>query len=411
MAFIFLQVYKDKLSKSGKNSTELSKIMIKMVNEGLGGIKETKILGNEDFFVNRYSKTLKAFSFAQYHLRIIQLLPRYAMETIAICSMLLVLIIIILQNAVLGNMLPEIALIAMAAFRILPSFNRMLGSIASLRYFKVSLDVIYKDLISKQPDMDKVTRRSIKKSQKSKILSGDIELTNIVYNYPNIKEPTINNLSLFIPQGKCVGIVGASGAGKTTLVDIILGLLVPDKGTVTVGGKNIFSDVLSQWQQNLGYIAQLAYHSDESIRRNVAFGIEDKDIDDEKVWEALRKAQLKKFVEKLPNKLESYMGERGVKFSGGERQRIGIARALYHDPKVLIFDEPTSSLDQKTEREIIKVIEEQKNEKTVIIIAHRISTLQTCDIIYNIKPGVGAEKVTFDEIGQGLDDFIAENQV
>jgi len=287
----------------------------------------------------------------------------------------------------------------------------MLGSIASLRYFKVSLDVIYKDLISKQPDMDKVTRRSIKKSQKSKILSGDIELTNIVYNYPNIKEPTINNLSLFIPQGKCVGIVGASGAGKTTLVDIILGLLVPDKGTVTVGGKNIFSDVLSQWQQNLGYIAQLAYHSDESIRRNVAFGIEDKDIDDEKVWEALRKAQLKKFVEKLPNKLESYMGERGVKFSGGERQRIGIARALYHDPKVLIFDEPTSSLDQKTEREIIKVIEEQKNEKTVIIIAHRISTLQTCDIIYNIKPGVGAEKVTFDEIGQGLDDFITENQV
>jgi ATP-binding cassette, subfamily B, bacterial PglK len=402
LAVSFLYIYKDKLSKAGKDQQDYNEVMIKAVNEGLGGIKETKILGHENFYVNTYSKNLVDYSLSLYTLRVVQLLPRYAMETIAVCSMLLVLIILIMQNAVLGNMLPALALIAMAAFRILPSFNRMLGSIASLRYFKVSLDVIYKDLILAEADIKDINRPKIERAQDLKALSGDIKLKNIVYNYPNVKEPTINNISLSISRGSCVGIVGPSGAGKTTLVDIILGLLVPNKGTVTVNGNNIFSDVLPQWQQNLGYIAQLAYHSDESIRRNVAFGIEDKDIVDEKVWEALAKAQLKNFVEELPDKLESYMGERGVKFSGGERQRIGIARALYHDPEVLLFDEPTSSLDQQTEKEIIKVIEAQKNKKTVIIIAHRISTLKTCDVIYNIIPGIGVKKVTFDEIEQGL---------
>ena len=224
-------------------------------------------------------------------------------------------------------------------------------------------------------------------SNKGKRTFNDsIRLTDVSFRYPNQMEYSIKDISLTIPIGQSVAFIGESGAGKTTLVDIILGILQPEKGNVLVDGKNLH-DLKSLWQQKIGYIPQSIFLSDDSIRGNVAFGIENEQIDDEAVWKALEQAQLKEFIEALPDQLETSVGERGIRLSGGQRQRIGIARALYHNPEILFMDEATSALDNETEKEIMKAIDGLKGEKTLIIIAHRLTTIENCDTVFKINNG------------------------
>jgi ABC-type multidrug transport system fused ATPase/permease subunit len=312
-------------------------------------------------------------------------IPRYLIETILVATVLTMMVIIMFQGRNTGELVSTMALYAMAAFRLMPSISRIMGLITSIRYSKPGLDVVYEDLfLIDNDDSDTPIVESTKNGPR--YFHDSIELKDVSFRYPNQKEYSIRDISLEIPIGTAVAFIGESGAGKTTVVDIILGLFEPEKGKVLVDGRNLKQERIA-WQKKIGYIPQSIFLSDDTIRNNVAFGIDNDMVDDREVWRALEQAQLKDFVEGLPHKLDTSVGERGVRLSGGQRQRIGIARALYHNPEILIMDEATSALDNDTEKEIMKAVDGLKGEKTLIIIAHRLSTIENCDIVFKINKG------------------------
>lgn len=386
---VFFKVFKKKISSLGKLQQATSRQMIKWINQGLGASKEVKVSGREGFFIQSFSKQSEKFAVTVRFYRMLNQIPRMVNETIIVSSILGMVLIIILRGGDMSTLLATMALFAMAAFRLMPSINRMVSAISTIKYNAPALDVIYDDLIA---EIENEERRNQEKQEESNYTSSErifqhaIELENVSYRYPNQSDYTVSDVSLKIPIGKSVAIVGASGAGKTTIVDIILGLLEPEKGRVLVDGIDL-KDQLPLWKKKIGYIPQDIYLSDDSIRKNIAFGINDKRIEDESVWRALVAAQLKDYVEKLPEGLDTFVGERGIRLSGGQRQRIGIARALYHNPEILILDEATSALDNETEKGIMSAIDGLKGEKTLIIIAHRLSTIENCDIVFEIVEG------------------------
>ena len=299
------------------------------------------------------------------------------------------MLFIILRGGDMTTLLSTMGLFAMAAFRLMPSINRMVTAVTSIKYNYPALDIIYEDLLVNEEN-ELLVNKNINLNKQQNVIKRTfhrgIKLENVFYRYPNQLEYNIYDVSLEIPVGKSVAFVGPSGAGKTTIVDIILGLLNPEKGRVLVDGKEL-KEQLTLWQKKIGYIPQSIYLSDDSIRRNVAFGMDDKEIDDDAVWRALRDAEMKEFIEKMPEGLDTFVGERGVRLSGGQQQRIGIARALYHNPEILFLDEATSALDTDTEKEIMKAIDGLKGEKTLIIIAHRLSTIENCDMVFQMQNG------------------------
>lgn len=393
--FLFFKVFRKKTNELGKKQQLVSGKMIKWVNQGLGASKEIKVMGKESFFVNEFTKEGKMNAHISRYRMMLEQTPRLYLETIIVTIVLLIMLIIIVQGNDTSQMVSTMALFVMAAFRIMPSLNRIMAMLTTIRFNYPALTEIYEDLIgSKDEETSETlfTRNSTSELTDKGIrtFSDSIVLTDVSFRYPKQTEYSINNISLKIPIGKSVAFIGESGAGKTTLVDLILGVLEPEQGKVLVDGKNLF-EIKSIWQQKIGYIPQSIYLSDDSIRGNVAFGMNSEQINDEAVWKALEQAQLKEFVEGLPNQLETYVGERGIRLSGGQRQRIGIARALYHNPEILFMDEATSALDNDTEKEFMMALEGLKGEKTLIIIAHRLSTIENCDIVYKITKGNLAE--------------------
>lgn len=387
---IFLRAFRSKITKAGKIHQNAQGGMIKWVNQGLGAGKEVKVSGREKFFIDAYTRESKKFADAARFHEMINQVPRMFIETIVIATILMVVLVIMIQTQDLTTLLATTALFAMSAFRLMPSINRMISAITVIRHNKPALDVIYNDLIIEDVESEinvkTFEEQAVIVNSDERTFTTSIEAENISFRYPGAHEDAIRDVSLSIRIGQSVAFVGETGSGKTTLVDLILGVLRPDMGDVKIDGKKIH-DIWKQWQRKIGYIPQFIYLSDDSIRRNVAFGLEKKDIDDQAVWDALEKAQLKKFIKALPDQLDTFVGERGVRLSGGQRQRIGIARALYHNPEILFMDEATSALDNETEKEIMNAIDRLRGEKTLIIIAHRLSTIKNCDVIFNMSEG------------------------
>jgi ABC-type multidrug transport system fused ATPase/permease subunit len=309
-------------------------------------------------------------------------LPRLWLELLAVVGLATLVIVMLAQGREMATIVPTLGLFAAAAFRLMPSVNRVLNSAQALRYYLPVVNTLREELKLAAPEQ--TARR-----QPGPATSGfqtEICLANICYTYPSAAAPALKNLIIRIRKGESVGFVGPSGSGKSTLVDVILGLLTPGAGQVLVDGENIQHD-LRAWQDQIGYVPQSIYLTDDTLRRNVAFGLADEAIDDAAVKRAVRAAQLEEFVAGLPKGLETFVGERGIRLSGGQRQRIGIARALYHDPAVLVLDEATSALDMATERGVMQAVNALQGSKTLLIVAHRLSTVGGCDRLYRLEQG------------------------
>ncbi len=389
LATLFVsKVLKKKLNYIGGEARTEQANLYKWVLQSATGIKDVKVLGKERYFTDRYGESAKNYAYYQTRNTVLASSPRLLIETVAIAGVLGYMAVNIAMGIEIKNMVGLIGAFGIAALRLLPSVNRINTYMANISYYEPSLDYIYENVDMKElreiPEI--LERKEEKKKEEALTLKKKIELKDITYAYPNTTKLIFDRASMNIPVGKSVGVVGSSGAGKTTLVDILLGLLKLQDGQILSDGTDIFSN-MSAWLNNIGYIPQTIYMLDDTVRNNVAFGVECDKIDDERVWQVLEEAQLKEYVEQLDDGLDSQIGERGIRISGGQRQRLGIARALYHDPEFLVFDEATSALDTDTETAIMEAVENLHGRKTMVIIAHRLRTIENCDIIYEVKDG------------------------
>lgn len=376
---------RSRVQRYARVSTSAFAGMIKWLNQGIGCIKEIKVLGRERFFLDRYCTNSSGCAVATAKHQVLLALPRVYFEIITVTAIVLIVLVHLLKGSDPQKLIATLGLFAMASFRLMPAMNRIATMLTGMRFGMVQLDLIHHDLIDRQPaaptaDCDTAGENS------TMTLADRISLRDITYRYPSSEQDVLDRISLDIPKGSSIGLIGASGSGKSTLVDLLLGLLQPSAGVISVDGTPITKN-LRGWQRNIGYIPQQIYLIDDTVARNIALGIPDDEISIERLWQVLRIAQLSDFVSTLPGQLEAGIGEQGICLSGGQRQRIGIARALYHDPQVLVLDEATSALDGETERSFMEAINGIGSEKTLIIVAHRLSTLDRCDAVYRLEQG------------------------
>lgn len=377
-------VMKPALRRSGRRYQQSTADATKWLMQSLHGIKEVKVAAKESFFLREYGKAGKKSIDCEKKNTVMMHIPRLTIETVTVAAMLGVIALMMLRGKQVVDLVPQLSAFAMAAVRLLPSTNRISTAYNNISYYEPMLDKMLENM--RDVDEGDVTWNNGTKNNTFFTLHRQVELQNVTYRYPNTEEPVLNNSNMVVPVGKSVGIVGVSGAGKTTAVDILLGLLKPEKGQVLADGKNIEEDYQG-WLSHLSYIPQSIYMLDDTIRANVAFGFDLKKVSEEQIWRALREAQLEEFVKSLPEGLDTSIGERGVRLSGGQRQRIGIARALFTDPELIILDEATSALDNETEAAIMDAINALHGKKTLIIIAHRLTTIEECDIVYRVEAG------------------------
>lgn len=382
-------ILKPIMRKAGEENQEFYSGLYKWIDQSVMGIKEIKIARKESYFINEYSKCGAGYVGAVQRYNLFNATPRLLIETVAIAGMILYLMIQLLQGSAAADIVPQLGLLAVAAMRLIPCANRINNHLTSISYFEPFFMGVSDNLQDEIRDerIDYSAETYEKKIDVEKLdVKKEIVLSDITYKYPNSEVLIFDHADMKIPVGKSVGIVGTSGAGKTTIVDILLGLLQLESGRILADGVEVREHYAS-WLKNIGYIPQTIFMIDSTIRRNVAFGYADEDIDDAKVWEALREAQLDEFVRGLPEGLDTSIGERGIRISGGQRQRIGIARALFEDPEVLVLDEATSALDNETEAAIMDSINRLHGRKTLIIIAHRLQTIEKCDLVYRVEDG------------------------
>ena len=382
-------ILKPIMRKAGEENQEFYSGLYKWIDQSVMGIKEIKIARKEGYFINEYSKCGAGYVSAVQRYNLYNATPRLLIETLAIAGMILYLMIQLLQGTAAVDIVPQLGVLAVAAMRLIPCANRINNHLTSISYFEPFFmgvsDNLQEEIRDENVDYNAETYQ--KKIDVEKLdVRKEIVLQDITYRYPNSQALIFDHADMMIPVGKSVGIVGTSGAGKTTIVDILLGLLQLETGSILADGVEVREHYAS-WLKNIGYIPQTIFMIDSTIRRNVAFGYADEDIDDNKVWEALREAQLDEFVKGLPEGLDTSIGERGIRISGGQRQRIGIARALFEDPEVLVLDEATSALDNETEAAIMDSINRLHGRKTLIIIAHRLQTIEKCDMVYRVEDG------------------------
>ena len=378
-AWGFHRLTRGRIARWGEARQHHEGLRIQHLQQGLGGAKDAKLLGRENEFLEQYRPhNLQSARVGQLQTTL-QQLPRLWLELLAVNGLAILVISMLAQDHAPEAVLSTLGLFTAAAFRIMPSINRVLGAVQSLRYGLPVTDVLHAELNLGMPKVpppfSPVTP-----------FTASLEMFQITYNYPLAAEPSLKDISLTIRHGESIGFIGASGAGKSTLIDILLGLLTPDAGEVRVDGKDIQSN-LRNWQDQIGYVPQLIFLTDDTLRRNVAFGLPADQIDEAAVLRAIHAAQLGQFVNELPDGLDTLVGERGVRLSGGQRQRIGIARALYHDPAVLVLDEATSALDTTTERGVMDSVRALRGDKTLIIVAHRLSSVEHCDHLYRLDRG------------------------
>lgn len=396
---VFTLLIRNKLHKYGVLLPHIRSQMHKHVYEGLGGYKDAKVLKRESYFISETKKSLQNFADASRHQQISSQLTKPFLETIAIIAMLSIVIFITVQGRPLEAVLSVLALFSLAAIRLLPSLNAILSGYTGIKANLFTIDPVYKDF----KDLE-AYRHVVEKDEPILALKKDIVLKEVSYQYPQSQKPAISGINLHIKNGEAIAFVGSSGAGKTTLVDVLLGLLDGYQGGILIDDAEL-RDHINGWQKNIGYIPQQIYLSDNTIRSNIAFGIAVADIDKEKLQHAIHAAQLEELVQSLPEGLDTEIGERGVRLSGGQRQRIGIARALYHNPQVLIMDEATSALDNITEKYVVEAIERLKGDRTIITIAHRLSTVKNCDRLYLMKGGRIISQGTYDELLENSAEF------
>jgi ABC-type bacteriocin/lantibiotic exporter with double-glycine peptidase domain len=390
------------MKKAGTENQEFYSGLYKWIHQSVTGIKEIKIGAKEPYFINEYAKCGRGYVGAVQRYNLFNSTPRLLIETVAISALIIYIMIQALNGRLVNDFVSAFATFAYAFMRMIPSANRINNYLTSIAYFEPFFmgvsDSLQEEIRDNNISYDEgaYEKEYLKKQAVTKLeIKNHIVLSDITYKYPNTEVLIFDHAEMTIPIGKAVGIVGTSGSGKTTIVDILLGLLQLETGRITADGVDV-SAHYDSWLKNIGYIPQTIFMIDDSIRKNVAFGIAEEQIDDDKVWRALAEAQLDEFVSGLPEGLDSGIGERGIRISGGQRQRIGIARALYDDPEVLVLDEATSALDNDTEAAIMEQINRLHGRKTLIIIAHRLQTIEKCDIIYRIENG----KATLEQQGK-----------
>jgi ATP-binding cassette subfamily C protein len=371
---LFYRGIRKKIGALGQREQRYRTEMFQWINRGLAGFKEITVLGRQRFFADSFAKNSIDCARAVTIFQATAQVPRLFIETIAIAAVMLIVGMILAQGRRLDGVLPILALFAAATFRLIPSLSRIVHAFSIIRYYKPAISVVYDDLRALEAQRGTAPSPAEERVR----FERAIELRNVSYAYPGA-EPVLRDLSLTIPKGRSVALAGSSGAGKTTVADLIIGLLRPTSGEVTVDGRRLDGRIAS-WQRQIGYVPQHIYLSDDTVRRNVAFGVSDDRIDDARVWSVLAQAQLAELVESFPDGLDTRVGERGARLSGGQRQRLGIARALYHGPELLVMDEATSALDDETEAAVTAAIERLKGTMTLVVIAHRASTLTKCDL-------------------------------
>lgn len=379
---LIMRTLKKNIRTKGQNVREARAGMTQWLMQTFGGIKETKLLEREDFFMNRFSSHCSKFANNHCVYQTLSYMPKPAMETACIASLLGVIAIKLLRGVNSEYFISTVSIFAVAAFRLLPAFNRITGYMSRIMFNHHGLNSVYHDL----KEVEELERELKARENLVERLpfEKEIEIKNVSFRYPNVEENVLDDVSVTIPKNKSVAFIGPSGAGKTTLADILLSVLTPQKGAVLVDGENIEHNI-RQWHSKLGYIPQSIYLIDDTIRNNISYGIEEAYIDEDRIWEVVKEAQLKEFVDSLEDGLDTYIGEGGVRLSGGQRQRVGIARALYGNPEILILDEATSALDTDTETAVMEAIDSLAGKKTLVIIAHRLSTIENCDIVYEIN--------------------------
>ena len=377
---LFAKRYKNYMSKIGEEDRNYSAGIVKWLHQSFGGMKETKILGREPFFCSQFDHNYGNWAEREKIYRFLQVAPRPVMEAVCITALLGIIVLKLLHGTQSAYFISTVSVFAVAAIRLLPSINRITSNYGVIMFNIPAFDAVYSDL----KEIEQLGHAfSTANSKKDKLVfEKSIEVKDITFGYPRKDENVLENISLTIKHHQSVALIGPSGAGKTTLADIILGILKPTKGGIFVDGVNI-EEKSDEWRANLGYIPQSIYLMDDTIRNNILYGQEK--ADEERLWKAVEEAQLKEFLNSLENGLDTVIGENGVCLSGGQRQRIGIARALYTNPDVLVLDEATSALDNETEEAVMEAINHLAGNKTLIIIAHRLSTIEKCDVIFEVK--------------------------
>jgi ABC-type multidrug transport system fused ATPase/permease subunit len=379
---LFFKVIKKKIRTQGEIVRKNRQGQTRWLMQSFGGIKETKIAQTEGYFLKKFDNEYESFAKNHCSYQTLAYLPKPAMETVVIGALLFVVMIKLLRGVDSVYFVSTMSVFAVAAYRLLPSFNRISGYLGRIMFDKASVDAIYKDLKT----VEELEKNAGEIDETDINFSKEIVVDNLSFKYPLSEKNVLENVSLTLPKNKSVAFIGPSGAGKTTLADIILGLLYQQNGSIKVDGVSI-PENSKCWKRKLGYIPQTIFLTDDTITNNIAYGVDEKDIDEKRVLEVIEEAQLKDFIDTLPDGINTEIGERGVRLSGGQRQRIGIARALYHDPEILVLDEATSALDTETETAVMDAIDSLSGKKTLLIIAHRLTTIENCDIVYEIKDG------------------------
>lgn len=389
MTLMITKVLKPRLNAIGHKNQQIQSRIAKWRIQSIYGLKDVKVLHREEFFVRNYYESGAIGADVARNYAVFNNLPRLLIETIFMASMLLFIMLYMLRGGNITVLIPQLSAFAVAGIRVMPGTNRINTYLSEIAYSQPCLDYLYENLTANMKmdvngSVTGLARGGGAQTQEVRThLQDKIVLDHITYAYPNTEKNIFTDAHMEVKKGQSVGIMGPSGAGKSTVVDILLGLLRVQAGTITCDGVNIF-DNYADWLSKIGYIPQSIYLIDESIRDNIAFGIDGDKIDDRRIWEVLEEAQLKEFVEELPEGLDTTIGDRGVRISGGQRQRLGIARALYHNPEILVFDEATSALDNDTEKAVMDAINNFHGRKTMVIIAHRLNTIAKCDVIYKV---------------------------
>lgn len=385
--YIIKVILKPIMYKAGEDNQNYYSGLFKWISQTVTGIKEVKIGGKESYFVDEYIKCGKGYVDAVQKYTLYNNIPRLLIETVSVAGMIFYMLYLLLSGEDTKEMLSIIAAFGVAIMRLMPCANRINNQINNLAFFEPFFMGV-SDNLQDEIGNDKADMTSLLPMEEKLPVEKEIVLKGVTYKYPNTDKLIFDHADLTIPVGSSVGIVGSSGAGKSTIVDVLLGLLRMQEGTIEADGVDVMEqDNYRKWLKNVGYIPQTIFMLDDTIRKNVAFGIPEEKIDEKRLWEVLREAQLDQFVESLPEKENTGIGERGVRLSGGQRQRIGIARALYEDPEVMILDEATSALDNDTEAAIMDSINRLQGRKTLIIIAHRLQTIEKCDAVYRVEQG------------------------
>ena len=388
-SILYTKVTKPRIAYFGQQRQKIQAPLMRYLLQGFGGVKDIQVLGRAEDFSTQYEQQNLVVQDASLRYSLIRQIAPMWTELLAMSGITVVVWVMVWQGRTPDRIIPLLGLFVIATWRFVPSINNVIGLVNSLSYSKPAVESLYNEFeyIKKQNEIVKTQA----------VFTDKIEMRNLTFSYANTLAPSLRDVNIVVRKGETVGFIGSSGAGKSTLVDVILGLLPPSSGELLVDGVNMHEHNI-EWQSTIGYVAQAIYLTDDTIRRNVAFGIAENEIDDVALERSLKSAQLWEFVQGLPDKTHSIVGERGIRVSGGQRQRIGIARALYHEPQVLVLDEATSSLDIETETEVMSAIRALQGFKTILIVAHRLSTVQHCDRVYRIEDATIVGEGTLEEL-------------